>query len=139
MNPKTLRQTGYLLLIAGACLVGCKPTPIPPPAGQTDPFPARNYPQITVAEKLDDFVGFGPANIDEGPPMTVAVPIRVLVDQGDLSVQYRFLFFDSAGRILNPNRDWRYMELPALTRMFMEGTSLGNDAEDWSLEVRPAR
>jgi hypothetical protein len=31
------------------------------------------------------------------------------------------------------------MELPALTRMFMEGTSLGNGAKDWSLEVRPAR
>lgn len=130
-------NTGCVLLLMTIGLVACHPKP--PPAGQPDPFPARHYPQITVAEKLDEFVGFGPPNVIDGPPMTVAVPIRVLVDQGDLNVQYRFLFFDSAGRILNPDRDWKYMQLPPLTRMFMEGTSLGNDAAKWNLEVRPAR
>ncbi len=139
MNVKTQLQTGCFLLLIAALLVSCKPIPKAPPAGQADPFPARHYPQITVADKLDDFVGFGPPNVNEGPPMTVTVPIRVLVDQGDLSVQYRFLFFDASGRVLNANRDWKYMQLPELTRVFMEGTSLGNGAENWSLEVRPAR
>ncbi|NBC10999.1 MAG: DUF1425 domain-containing protein, partial [Planctomycetes bacterium] len=69
-------------------------------------------------------------------PMAVTVPLRLMSDKSR-EVQYRFTFFDAAGRPLSPEMDWRWKVMPARALIHLQGAALDDRAVDWRLEVRP--
>ncbi|MGQ0628613.1 MAG: hypothetical protein ACT4PL_11000 [Phycisphaerales bacterium] len=124
------------LLLAGA---GCDPVKAPGSV-QGDPLPATLYPKIAVLEGLQGFIVMGTEpRVNVGPPMGVTCALRAKTDFEELSVQYRYIFFTSAGVPLNNNPDWQYQRMQSRVESFFSGNALDRTAVDWRLEVRPAR
>lgn len=135
-------KTFLAFTLAAAFLAGCQSDPVmAPDAGQGDLLPMEDYPQIVVTSGLAPFLGFNRPNVQAGPdkPMSVSVPVRVLTEDKAVSVQYRFRFFDRAGRVLQPEMGFQYKRLPARVQEFLDGAALDTNAVDFRLEVRPAR
>lgn len=128
------------VMIGAALLGGCQADRSPAP-GQADPYPAPiNDPQITViSPQLRPWLGFQPAVVtgryDEDRPMQVEVPMRNLAERQYL-VEYRFLFYDEAGRELEPVMGWKMQPLGPKQNVRLKAGALHNDAVDWRLEVR---
>jgi hypothetical protein len=138
-----LKATAIAATLFLALAVGCQtPDPImAPDAGQGDLLPLEDYPQIVVTSGLARYLAFNRPVVDgpsENKPMRVQIPVRVLDDLA-VSTQYRFRFFDQAGRVLQPEMGFQFKRLPARVQEFMEGAALDNNAVDFRLEVRPAR
>lgn len=117
-------------------IAACDPIKAPGSA-QFDPLP--EYPKVTALEGLKDWVVVNDVVVDPGPPMEVTVPARAKTDYEELNVQYRFFFYDSAGRPLQNAPDWHYMRMPSRTEVYMQANALDTTATDWRLEIRPAR
>ena len=109
--------------------------------GYPDLLPADAYPQITVSSGLAEFLGFGRPIVtgpQEGKPMMVTVPVRLLDDLA-VDAQYKFEFLDRTGRPIQPEMTFRHIRMPARVQVFMEGAALDTNAHDWRLIVRSAR
>lgn len=137
MNRTMLAGLAALALAAGGA--GCDSVKAPG-AVVGDPLPAASYPQIAVLQGLQGYIVMGTApRVEPGPPMKVTTALRTKTDYEELSVQYRFFFFDGSGAPLNREPDWRYARLQSRTESFFQGVAPDRGAVDWRMEVRPAR
>lgn len=143
-----LSHAPSILLIAAALLLvllpvlasGCHSTA--PGAGRPDPYQAPfNDPQITVIpQELRPWLGFQPARVEDdgAKPMQVQVPMRNMTERQYL-LEYRVLFFDSAGMQLDPTMSWRFLPLDPKQNVRLSARALSTDAVDYKVEVRWAR
>lgn len=136
---KRLNLLAAILLAAPCLLIGCDTTKAPH-AADPDPIAPVQYPQIAAEGKLGDHLFYAKPIIrrEAGTPMKVTVPLR-LRDDKPVNAQYRFTFLDVAGAPLDPPMDWRFMVLPPRLQVFMEGSAMSAAADDWRLEIRPAK
>ncbi len=112
-----------------------------PGEAKPDPLALEDYPQVAALEDLK-----GKLKLSEEPvvsysdagPMTVTVAVR-LASNDECPAQYRFFFYDEAGQPLDADPGWSYRVLPARAKVYLTGTSLEPAADDWAVEVRPAR
>ncbi len=119
-------------------MAGCDKTKAPGTLG-ADPLPAESYPRIAALEGLGGWIVMAtPPRVDPGPPLQVTVAARAKTEKENLAVQYRYNWFDSAGRPAG-GTDWRYLLMPSRVEVFFEGNALDRNATDWRLEIRPAR
>jgi uncharacterized protein YcfL len=137
MLTRMLTALALGLLITAA---GCQDPVMAPYAGQVDLLPAQEYPQIAVDKGLAKFLAFDRPNVQGGPdkPLSVAVPTRLLYD-GNVNVQYKFIFLDRSGRPLKPAMDPRYLLLTPRVQVMLSGAALDTNAVDWRLEVTSAK
>ena len=128
------------LLLSTVFLTACD-TVKAPPAGRTDTIEQKQYPQITVQDGLQPWIGINTPVVDRsGDVMKVNVPIRLLSDAGQYShVQYRFIFLDKSGVPLRTQTDWRYTTLEPRIQQIVSANALDTTAADWRMEIRPAR
>lgn len=127
--------------LALAVTTGCQQPTVLPPATGADPVPLDNDPRIVALDGLDQFLVVSDPIIDQEPDglLRVSVPARVIMEEGVIRVQYRFLFLDERGFTLRPEEQWRYLVMPARTLVSMESISLSTRAKDWRLQIRSAR
>ena len=131
-------------LVAGIALGlgACTPTPSPnTPPGSPSPDPLPGYPQIVVMDGLGPWLVAEPGIIEHPPGglLRITQPIRSASENTHIRVQYRFIYLDAQGRPMRAQEEWRYMVIPALTQVFMDGNALSSEAVDWRLEIRSAR
>lgn len=142
MPISPLRIATPLLALALALAAGCRGpnTAQAPDPATPDPVSAAAYPQIVALEDLGDYVSTDRPIVTRAPgqPLSVVVPVRLRSDR-EVSAQYRFIFFDDAGRPTRQQQEWRFTTLPARSQIFLEGAALDPQAQDWRLEIRPAR
>lgn len=129
-----------------ACLAlglgACAPTPSPnTPPGSPGPDPLPGYPQIVAMDGLGEWLVAEPGIIDHpaGGLLRITQPIRSASERQHIRVQYRFIYLDAQGRPMRAQEEWRYIVIPALTQVFMDGNALSTEAVDWRLEIRSAR
>jgi len=130
------------LLAAAAFPVFAQPgcdTVKAPASSQPDQLPAAAYPQIVVDKELKGLIVNGVPKIDRARILSVTVPIRATTDHADIRAQYRFYFFDRNGVPMGEEPDWRYTVLPSRSQVFLSANAIDAGAEDWRLEIRPAR
>ena len=129
------------LALAIAVTTGCQRPTVSAPAVGADPVPLANDPKILALDGLEQFiVASDPVVVREpGGLLRVSVPARVIMEDGVVRTQYRFLFFDEQGFQLRPEEQWRYLVMPARTLVTMESTALSTKAVDWRLQIRSAR
>ncbi len=120
-------------------LAACSKAPY---AGEPDPVPRGQYPNVTVEDdRLADALVFSAPVVDRGDatrPMSVSQPGRNTSDR-TVHVQYRFEFFEASGKPLRTNLGWRFLTMPKRTEMFFQGSAMETNATDWRLIVRPAQ
>lgn len=132
-----------LPLFAALVLLGsaCSTDPAPSP-GRPDPFPPPiNNPQISVlSPDLRKWLGFQPAVVvPAGPgPMQVQVPMRSLAEYTYI-LDYRFLFYDERGLLLEPTMSWTTINLEPKEVIDLRANSLDSTARTYRLEVRWAQ
>lgn len=134
-----LNQMLLLAVVTVGSMAGCSDPIKAPGRISEDPLPSDEYPQIAVLDGLNGWLAAGKCVEEEGPPLTVTVPIRALTDRKDLHVQYRFFFLDEKSLPLNRDPDWHYMQMPSRSQVFMRANALDSNARTWRLEIRPAR
>jgi len=127
------------LLILPCLLLGCQPGK-PPAAAKPDPVAPVSYPKIATEGNLGNFIYYAKpiARVQDGGLMKVTVPLRLADDQ-PVNAQYRFTFLDADGAPAGTPMDWRFLVLPPRLQVFMQATATETTAEDWRLEVRPAK
>lgn len=120
---------------------GCQQPTISAPAVGADPVPLENDPKILALDGLDEFIVAGDPVVDREPGglLRVSVPVRVIMEDGAIRTQYRFLFYDIRGFQLRPEENWRYVVMPARTQVEMQSSALSTKAVDWRLQIRSAR
>jgi len=115
------------------------PSPNP---GLADPvLSPYNDPDITVIdEDLHQWLGFHPAVVvrTDRQPLNVEVPVRNVADDQYI-VQYRFMFFDEAGSMIEPVMQWDRAVLEPKVMQYLRANALDDRAETWKLQVRWAR
>ncbi len=135
---KTLAAIVLVSVFGG---VGCT-SEGPPPSGRADKLAPGQYPQIVPLEGLARVLRFSAPIVERaepGRPMRVSVPTRNIGGR-ELNVQYRFSFLDRGGRPLGTNQGWAYTKLIGNgVETTLEANSLEDTADDWRLELRPAR
>ncbi len=120
----------------------CTPTPSPnTPPGSPGPDPLPGYPQIVALDGLGPWLVAEPTIIQHPPGglLRITQPIRSASERTHMRIQYRFIYLDAQGRPMRAPEEWRYMVIPALTQVFMDGNALSTEAVDWRLEIRSAR
>jgi hypothetical protein len=131
-----------LIIIMGAALAGCQQPDISPSPGMGDPYPAPiNDPQISIlSPELRPWLGFHPAIVVDDPPqpLQVEVPVRNLTNNTYL-IDYRILFYDAAGRELEPVMGWAMEPLRPKQTVRLKGGALSTEAVNYRLEVKWAR
>jgi len=133
---------GAILASIGLHIGACAPTPSPnTPPGSPGPDPLPGYPQIVAMDGLGPWLVGEPAIIEHPPGglLRITQPIRSASATEHLRVQYRFIYLDASGRPLRAQEEWRYIVIPALTQVFLDGNALSTEAVDWRLEIRSAR
>jgi uncharacterized protein YcfL len=133
---RTLTLVLGLALLSGA--PGCNTAPV---AANADRVNIKNYPNIEVDASLGYWiVSSAPIESRDGGILKVSTPIRFETShQSDISIQYKYTFFDGRGMPISSQADFRYMQIPARTQVFLEGSALDANAASWRLFVRPAR
>ena len=126
---------GGVAMVGGA---GCD-TVRAPGTSYADPLPPSAYPQIEAAEGLQGFIVNNRPIVSNDRIMSVSVPLRAATEYEDLRVQYRFLFYDKAGRTIGDEPSWRYVKLASRRETQLSGNALDAGAVDWRLQLRPAR
>lgn len=135
------RLTLLAALLAVPCaLTACDTIDKPPYAVKPDNVSEARYPQIATEGNLGNHLSYARpiVRMDGQTPMSVTVPIR-LRDDHPVNAQYRFSFLAADGSPLHPTSDWRFMVLPPRLQVFMEGSAMSTEAQDWRLEIRPAK
>ena len=141
-------RTPFLNLCFAICalwfLSGCQSTPhdTAPSPGMGDWYPApMNDPQISVlSPELRPWLGFQPAIItkDGQRPMRIEVPVRNSTYEKYL-LEYRILFYDAAGRELDPVMSWEFVPMEPKQIVRLKRSAMTLDAESYRLEVKWAR
>ena len=143
MNRITRRSLALLAAAAlpSLLLTGCD-TVKAPASSQPDQLPAAAYPQIVVDRELQGLIVNGVPKVEHARIMSVVVPIRAITDRADLRAEYRFIFLNKSG-VPIPDEpkgpDWRWIQLPSRSQVFLSGNAIDAGGEDWRLEIRPAR
>ncbi|GEM_PF-850649 len=119
-------------------LSGCD-TVRAPGSATPDPLPNVAYPKIEAAEGLGEYLSYGDVKVTSQSPLTVQVPIRARTESEDLRVQYRFIFADQFGTVLNPDAAWTWRKLASRRQDFLSGNAMSSKATDWRLQIRPSR
>jgi len=136
-----MRIVFLVAVIALTCMQGCK-TDISPSGGLGDPYPAPiNDPQIAIlAPELRPWLGFHPAVVvnDGERPMQVQIPVRNLTRR-DYLIDYRVLFYDINGLMLDPVMGWKMEALRPKQTVRLDGKALDTRAVSYRLEVKWAR
>lgn len=141
-HRKSLVASVLVMGLSGlAVTTGCQQPKILPPAVGGDPVPMANDPRIVAHDGLDGFIVASDPVVDREPGglLRVSVPVRVIMDDGVIRVQYRFLYQDEKGLPLRPEEQWRYLVLPARTLVTMDSSAMSTRAVDWRLQIRSAR
>ncbi|MEL6740111.1 MAG: DUF1425 domain-containing protein [Planctomycetota bacterium] len=147
---KTVRRTPHhairIAALAALALVAALPACVTndnvPPGARQDPVPGAAYPAIAIERPLQQFAVVDPEGIRiDRPtgtsPLRVSVPVRSTAYQ-QMSVQYRYLWFDGAGRPIGDS-GWRFASLDPGLQSFFEANATTTRAEQYRLEVRTAR
>lgn len=127
-----------LTALSPLALTGCDTTKAPG-SSIADPLPPAAYPQIVVDKSIEGYIANGVPKVERARIMSVTVPIRAVTDKEDLRVQYRFIFLDKNGVPIGADPDWRYTQLQSRNQTFLKGNAIDAGAEDWRMEIRPAR
>jgi len=117
-------------------LVGCGGGPITPKPDNTS-----EYPRVALNDAaLRDAVRMNEARVNrtEQDLLHVVQPVRVAADR-EMLIEYRFVFFDAAGRVLRPEMSWRYKRLEKKVPDVLSATSTSPEADDYRLLMRWAR
>jgi hypothetical protein len=134
-----LRMLALITLVV--LLPACR-TDMSPSGGLGDPYPApMNDPQIAIlSPELRPWLGFHPAVVvDDGErPMHVQIPVRNLTDR-DYLIDYRVLFFDANGIMLEPIMGWKMEALRPKQTVRLDGKAMDTQAVSYRLEVKWAR
>lgn len=139
MNARSIVLT--VALAPSLLVTGCD-TVKAPASAKPDQLAPVAYPQIVVDHELDGLIVYSAPKIERARIMSVVVPIRATTNTADLRVQYRFFFLDRNGVPIGSDQngpDWRYTQLPSRSQVFLSGNAIDAGAEDWRLEIRPAR
>lgn len=119
---------------------GCANDPYRAPGTSLpDPLPAEYYPQIEAAEGLQGFIVHSKPVVSNDRVLSVTVPLRAATEYEDLKIQYRYVFFDKAGKPVGDEPSWRFTKLASRRQEFLSGNALDSTAVDWRLQLRPAR
>lgn len=137
-----VRTLGVAACTAVAGLAGCVTNDNTPPGARLDSVPAEAYPSIAIERPLQQFTAVDAAAIrldrpTDSAPLRVSVPLRSTAYE-QMSVQYRYLWFDGEGRPLTQS-GWRFASLEPGLQLFLEGNATHLEAEQYRLEVRSAR
>ncbi len=103
--------------------------------------PIQNYPRVTVAGELSQFIAIDQPVAEGGPPLKVTLPVRLLSDPGyESNIQYRFLFLNANNTpARGAGMHWTFLHLAPRDQAFLTGNALDSDAVDWRCEIRRAR
>jgi uncharacterized protein YcfL len=139
-RPAALAAISAGMLLAALAGAGCQNQAYAPGTVMGDPVAATAYPQVAVLEGLQGFIVTNrPPIVEAGPPLQVTFAARAKTEFEEISVQYRYFFFEASGKPLNPNPDWQYLRMPSRSEVFFVGNALDKTATNWRLEIRPAR
>ena len=124
------------LAAAVLSVAGCQTT-TPPPAVAADEHTI--YPRVTALDGLDRVLRVRESGVvvSRGDVMTVTIPVRSVSPSTEF-LQYRFYFYDDAGRPLDTNPTWSRTRVEPRAQAYLEGRSIV-PAEDFQLEIRGAR
>jgi uncharacterized protein YcfL len=138
------RSTLALIALAGLAALGaCNSDPAMAPAGAPqDALAGDAYPAVRIEADLQGFVvvDYGRIIKDEPTderPLGVQVPVRSTSDTV-MRVQYRFLWFDAAGRTLGES-GWRYETMSPRAQVLARANATRPDVRQWRMEIRSAR
>lgn len=132
--------------VAGVSLLalgGCRTTNDNiPPGARADGVSEVTYPAITVERPLQQFVAVDYNSIQVTPwdgtsPMRVVVPLRSTAYE-QMSIQYRFLWFDASGKPVSES-GWTFVSLEPGLQAFLEGRATTSAAAQYRAEVRSSR
>lgn len=131
-----MKRTLTGLMVLAAALVALASCSTPPPAPKGDKIPYKDYPSITAAEGLHNFLVINGANAyEEGGLLHTLVEAR-WTGRRYVYLEYRYLFRDRNGRVLNNDAAWRRAYAAPGTRVQLAGNAISPDAVDWNLEIR---
>ena len=135
-----MSRYGAVIVLLCAMVTGsCHAPDKSPSGGVADPYPPPiNDPQVSIlALEIRDWLGVQPAIVtDDGQrPMQVEVPVRNMSDRMYL-LDYRFLFYDAAGRELTPVMGWTPANFQPKQLLRLTGGALTTDAMNWRLEIK---
>lgn len=135
-SPTHRRQAALCVagMAAALTLGGCaKPLPqhdttnIYPQVHVTD---WRYWGRLKVAEPIASRVGSG--------QLRIALPVHNLTSHV-LMVDYRYRFLDRVGEQVQPKSAWMPMRISPHSRAQIAFTSMGARADDFSVNIRPAK
>jgi len=125
--------------------IACSSPDTSPSAGRGDSYPApMNDPQISVLDPvLRDWIAFQPGTITHEGGVNdritdIQVPVRNLTERV-YEIEYRYLWFDSNGRQIEPLMGWTFARLDPKQVVRLDGNASLVDARDYRLEVRWSR
>ena len=139
MPRRTITSLSLIpLSLAFSSLPACD-TVRAPGSSTADRLPAAAYPQIVVQRDIEQYIVNGTPKVERANIMRVTVPIRLITDHDDMNVQYRFLFLNKDNVPIGEEPGWRWMALSSRNQVFLQGNATDAGAQDWRLEIRPAR
>ena len=114
----------------GAC--GTKP-----PRVKDDSVSAEDYPKVQPTGGLNKFMRVNSAReTQQNGVLHADVDIR-WIGKRPVYYEYRFVFFDSRGRAINPDGPWTRAESEPGTVDYLNANATRPDSTDWKLEIRP--
>lgn len=117
-------------MLLGAC--GTKP-----PTVKDDGVKASEYPKVQATGGLNKHMRVNNAKESQQDGVLYAnVDIR-WIGEREVFYEYRFIFFDSRGRAINPDGPWTRGESAPGTVDYLGANATRQDATDWRLEIRP--
>ena len=134
MNVLATTALSCVLLAAPAAMVGCG---TPPPAVSDDRVTSEEYPKVQATGGLNKFMRVNNARENQQNGILSAnVDIR-WTGKKPVYYEYRFIFFDSRGRAINPDGPWSRADSEPGTVDYLSANATRPDATDWRLEIRP--
>jgi uncharacterized protein YcfL len=125
----------FIVVALGGCV---RPSGI-----RADPLSSDGYPRQVVMPGLEQYVVVKPARVIDSTTdrlMRITVPIRSILTDQTIHIQYRFEFLDNNGLPLDSETDkWRYKTLAPKLQEYLQGGALDTRARDWRLVVQPAK
>lgn len=143
MRMRTMPVIGRIMFAAAVTvLAACSTDRVKaPPSAMRDTIPLGSYPQIVPMDGLAAHLGFDQPLVEPSTPnrpMAITVNVRSVADT-PMETQYRFIFYDQLGRELRSNQGWVFQHMEPRLQVQLKGQALETDAQQWRLEIRPAR
>ncbi|MEM1185363.1 MAG: DUF1425 domain-containing protein [Planctomycetota bacterium] len=113
-------------------LAGCG---TPPPAVGDDHV--SEYPNVEAAGGLNKFMRVNNVAVNQqNSILFAAVDVR-WIGKNPVYYEYRFIFFDSRGRPINPDGPWSRGDSEPGSVDYLTANATQPDATDWRLQIRP--